>query len=179
MTTHEDVQNEVWQHLFSAEKNCRYYETLYSRMLRRYVVVRFLTLTAIIGGVFAIPDVGVWGTYSNVAKGGIVALAALLTIWDAVTNYSKKAVIAQMVYFHYTTVRSEWRDLWLTVGQEAEDIDYNDIRMQITKLARRSNEIEIWAGLSDVAIDSKLNEKMGLDAKTVLEWRYPSSSGTT
>ena len=81
------VRKEIWHYITNVERNCRYYEDTYTSMFRWHIGIRGATLAAIVVGLLAIPDsLG----FSAVIKIVIAAIAAVLTIWEAVANYSKE-----------------------------------------------------------------------------------------
>ncbi len=84
----DQTKNELWQQLFDIERNCRYYESLYTRTARWHFGIRFGTLTLIVVGIFAIPDS--WPWFHDWIKAVIAFFAVVLTIWDVVSNHSKR-----------------------------------------------------------------------------------------
>ena len=143
-------------------------------MFRWHIGIRGATLTAIVVGLLAIPDSLGFGTFVKI---GIAAAAAMLTIWDAVANYSKKGIIAETIHFQLARARSDVRALWLSVDREG--VDEQEMRQKLRELARTSEEAEHWAGLSELPINKKHNDKAAKDANKILRHRYfspPSDS---
>ena len=163
----QQTRNELWQELYDIERSCRYYESMYTRTARAHFWIRLVTLLLIAGSITAIMGLL---PFSDLFKAVVVASVTSLTIWDAVSNYPKKAAVAHAIHFHCSRVRTDLRDLWLLVYDEA--VDDGDMRERVRQLARMSQEAENWAGFSDIQVDGKLNEKTSEDARKVLESRY-------
>ena len=171
----DQTRNELWNQLLDIDANCRYYEAVHSRTTTTHFVVRVITLVALAGSITAILNLLPWG--NDLAKTLLVVLVTGLTVWDAVSNYPKKAAVAHLIHFQSVRVRSELRDLWFSVEDAAAD--EGDIRRRLRELIRMANEIETWAGFSDITVDVKLNRKTTDEAdKVVADYHRGSVPGT-
>jgi hypothetical protein len=171
----DQTRNELWNQLLDIDANCRYYEAVYSRTTTTHFVVRVLTLVFLAGSITAVLNLLPWG--NDLAKALLVVAVTALTVWDAVSNYPKKAAVAHLIHFQSVRVRSEMRDLWLSVEDGSADED--DIRRRLRELIRLANEIETWAGFSDITVNTKLNRKTTDEAdKVVADYHRGSVPGT-
>ena len=169
------TRQELWSELLDISRMCRYYEALQSRYTRWHVGLRFTTLVAIavgIGGVLELLP-GPAGFISGVTAFGI----ALLTIWESVANYSKKAAVAHAIHFRCSQLEVDIRELWMSVDDDLPLEGENEIRRDLRHLARMAKEVENWAGFSDIHTDYKLNEKTTRDAYDVAVKRHSTKVG--
>lgn len=164
MTT-DRTRNGVWQELLDAARLVRYYEALSDRYRRNHFVVRFLLLAAAASGVAALLDLLPPGF--QLAAGGLVAL---LVVWDAVSDYARKAAILHAIGLECDALEDEWRELWADI--EDRDIDDAEVWRRNRRLARRLSEVTGWAGLVDVREDRKLNLRCEADAHRVTAARH-------
>ena len=164
----DSTRQEVWNEIRNVERNCRYYEIMHSRFTQRFFAIRLITLILIASGLSAMLDILPWA--NDIVKAIVIFGATGLTIWDAVSNYSKRASIAHVIHLHFARLRTEWRELWLSVDDESTD--ETAARHQIRDLFQRAVEVESWAGFSEMTVDKKLNIKTGLEADAIVKSRY-------
>ena len=168
----DPVRTELWQHLLDVDRMCRYYEAAYAKATRTHLLIRVSTLILITGGIAALLDLLPWPTPNTEII--FASMATVLTILDAVLNYSKRAAVAHAIYVSGTRLRVELRDLWLSV----EDGMANDseIRRRMLDLSYRYAELEGWAGANDLTPDKNLNEEITQDAYQVVRGRHDAGS---
>ena len=164
----QQIRRQIWNEFFDIEGTCRYYEALHAKNTRCHFFVRLFTLLLVAGAITSILDV--LPALSNVFAPIAIALATGLTIWDAVSNYQKKAAIAHIIHFQCSRLRIELRNLWLSVDDKSADEEW--MRGELFRLSRLHKEVENWAGFSDITVDTKLNTRIANDAKKVLKDRY-------
>ena len=164
------TRKEVWNELLDIDHACRYYEAVHARASRRYLGVRALVLMSIAGSIVAILDLlpGPTVVYQIL----FAALVAALTVWEAVSNYAKRAAAAHTIYTNSSLVRTQLRELWLMVDDESAD--EMDVRHRVQGLALTRAGIGNLAGASDLIPDEKLNEKVTKDAYAFVSSRYSS-----
>ena len=167
----DQTRNELWQQLLDIDRNCRYYETVYSKATKKQFWTRVVTLIALAGSITAVLNLLPWG--NDLVKTGLVALVTGLTVWDAVSNYPKKAAVAHVIHFQCAGLRVDIQDLWLSVDYESATEE--DTRRRLRDLARRASEIENWAGFSDIEINGKLNRRTTEEAYAAVPDRYRGS----
>lgn len=170
----DQTRSELWNQLLDINHNCRYYEALRSKAVRRHFTVRIVTLVALAGSITAVLNLLPWG--NDLVKTLIVALVTGLTIWDAVSNYSKRAAVAHFVHSQSVKIRSEMNDLWLMAGDGS--IEDDDMRQRMLELSRSFGEVENWVGMSDIETDVKLNRKTTKEADEDVADRYRQIDGT-
>ena len=165
------IRNEVWTGLWNIERTCRYYEEVHARATFWTITLRVLILLAVASGVTAIMDLlPLSDAVDQWMKAAVAFAITGLTIGDVVTNFPKKAAIAQVIYTQCTKLRVEWIEIWLSVDDESTD--EAGLRRRILRLERELQEIEGLAGFSDIKPDRKLNEKTTKDAHEVTAWKY-------
>ena len=169
------TRQQIWNEFFDIEGTCRYYEAVHSRNARCHFWVRLSTLLLVAGAITSILDAMPW--FNNIFGILAIAVATGLTIWDAVSNYQKKAAIAHIIHFQCSILRIELRDLWLSVDDKSAD--ETRMREELLRLSRLHKEVENWAGFSDIQVDSKLSKRTASDAKQVLTDRYLRSNNPT
>ena len=163
----ETTRTELWNHIVNAERNCRYYEVTSTKMLRRYIGLRLTVLVFFVGGLLAIPEaLG----FAIQIRAGIAAGGAALLIWEVVLNYPKRSFVATMAHSQLAQARSQLRDLWLSVDRE--DSKEHEVRQRLREVARQADEVEQLAGIGELPVDNKTNEKAARDATQVLKHRY-------
>ena len=160
---------EVWQSILEANRMCRYYEVIHSRNVHLFFVTRFLTLALISGGAAALLDVVPY-TEGIVPKAIIVTLAIMLTIWDAIANYQKKAAIAYVVKMHSARVRARLQCIWIDV--ENNRISESELQPKIRDISLELSEIEGMAGAGDLPVNHRINKKTTRDAYEFAKSRY-------
>ena len=170
------ARNELWQNLLDINRMCRYYESLHSINTRKHFVVRVATLVLITGGITAVLDV-IPNVDGFVTKTLVALPAVVLTIWDALANYSKKAAVAHASMVQSAKLRAELQDIWLEA--EDDDVDEAGIRRRARELSFTIAEIEGWAGANDLQVDQKLNERTAKDAYKVVAERYGAKARVT
>ena len=159
---------EVWNGLLDIDRVCRYYEVVHAKAARWHLYIRLAVLVSVAGGVAAILEFlpGPTGVYQVI----LVTSIAVLTIWEIVSNYAKKAAVAHAIYIQSSMLRVQLRELWLSVDDDS--VDEADVRRRVRELALISGEVENWAGASDITPDEKLNKRTQNDAYAVVNDRY-------
>ena len=154
------IRQEVWNELLHINQNCRYYEAIHSRAVKTYFWLRVLTLGALALSLSVVVNLLPWG--NDFGKVAVVVLVAGLTIWDAVSNYPKRAAIGNLVHFQFAMLRVEINDLWLSVNKESLNDD--QVITKMSEIGRKTVELENWVGLSEIELDVKLNQKASDEA---------------
>lgn len=107
----DQTRNAVWYALCDLEWNVRYYTAMADLYRRRYLWLRF----AILAGVFvevAILYAGtIYGWLFYLGAFGGLALA-VLTIWDAVSDYAGSAATLRITAFVCDDLKTEIDELW-------------------------------------------------------------------
>ena len=159
----EQTRNAVWQELLDVARLVRYYEALSDQHRRNHLIVRFLLLAAVAGGIAALLDL--LPAMAQLVAGGLIAL---LVAWDFVSDYAKKAAILHAISIECSAMEIEWQALWL----ELETISDAEARRENTRLSRRIVDVTGWAGQADIREDRKLNEECEKTAYRVVTDRY-------
>lgn len=161
----EQTRSAVWRELLEAARLVRYYEALSDRHRKKHRLIRFLLLGATAGGIAALLEL-LPAELRLIASG----LLALLVVWDAVSDYAKKAAVLHAVSLECSRLEIEWRELWADANDP--ETDEAHVRSEIRRLARRCSEVTGWAGHADIPEDRSLNEKCEAIAYTVEAERY-------
>lgn len=161
----EQTRSAVWHELLEVARLVRYYETLSDRHRKKHRWIRFLLLGATAGGIAALLEL-LRSELRLFASG----LLALLVVWDAVSDYARKAAVLHAVSLECSRLEIEWRELWGDANDP--EADEAHVRNEIRRLARRCSEVTGWAGHADIPEDRSLNEKCEAIAYTIEAERY-------
>ena len=167
------TRQEVWNELLDIDRMCRYYEEVHSKAARWHLIVRLAVLVAVAGGIGAI--LGLIPGPTAVYQVILATAIAILTVWEVVSNYAKRAATAHAIHVHSSILRVQLRELWLSVDDDSAE--ETNVRQRVRELAYMSGEVENWAGASDITLDEKLNERTSKDAYTVVRNRYYPEDG--
>lgn len=130
----DQTRGAVWYTLCDLEWNVRYYTAMADLYRRRYLWLRF----AILAGVFveaAILYVGTiyaWAFYIG-AFGGLAL--AVLTIWDAVSDYARSAATLRIAAFNCDDLKTDIEELWRDI--ETYRISDPDAETTLRSITRR------------------------------------------
>lgn len=130
----DQTRGAVWYTLCDLEWNVRYYTAMADLYRRRYLWLRF----AILAGVFveaAILYAGTiypWAFYIG-AFGGLAL--AVLTIWDAVSDYARSAATLRIAAFNCDDLKTDIEELWRDI--ETYRISDPDAETTLRSITRR------------------------------------------
>ncbi len=174
MTISDSLRTEIWQNVLDVDRYCRYYEVVHNRAAQRHIWIRGLSLFAIILGATPFNDIfPIGGEYIRII---LFAIAAGLTVWDAMHNYSKRASAAQFIYSGCDRLRIEWTRLWISV--DSGTIDGSEAQRQLQDLSLRMSEITAQAGYNDIPLDDKINQRTTDAAYDMVSKRFRKTTTT-
>ncbi len=171
------TRNELWGLLFDLERNHRYYERLHARFTTRHIWLRSATLLLLASGsgllvIAALPlpaYVSIFVAVFPVVAGVILVV---LTVWDFVAGYPRKAATIQGICMHLSYLRTEAHQLWLHVDDSRPRYSEANVREQVGNMTQKWMELEHIARANDINVDHCLNRETSREARQVLTERY-------
>ena len=159
------LRNEVWQELLDATMASRYYTALLSRHQRNRYLVRGLLLGSLIASVSTALVPLHWTIPAL-----LTAIVALVTGWDLLNDYAKKAAVLQIVCQGRGKLVHDWCQLFgfVETPEASSDVEAQE---GLDELREKGREIESLASQADISKDDRLNERCEKDAFGVVrEW---------
>ena len=104
----------VWATLCDLEHHRRYYAALADRYRFLHRILRFSILAGVVveGIVLYLATIHPWLFYLGIGFGAVLAI---LTIWDATSNYAEDAAVARLTAFACDDLKRECDELWRMV----------------------------------------------------------------
>ena len=124
-TVTDQTRAAVWRTLCDLEWNCRYYDALADKYRFRYLALRFgiLGSVPVEGAILYFATGYPWLFILAVLVG---VLLAILTLWDAISNYAEQAAIIRLTAFACDDLKRETEALWRRVETDAVAADEAD-----------------------------------------------------
>jgi hypothetical protein len=146
----DDLRDEVWDSMLTADYNSRYWEYLFKRYYRRQKAAEiFLAVTSS-------SSVAAWGIWRNIdlVWQSLSALSTLVAVILPILNYKKQIADLSEILSQWVQIRSEYELLWFDIEHGTPTRDR--VIDQYKKLKRR--EIEVDKITSSIPDDKKLLE---------------------
>ena len=99
-------------------------------------------------------------------------ILVVLTVWDFLAGYPRKAAIIQGICMHLSYLRTEAHQLWLHINDPQPRYSESYVREQIGDMSQKWMELEHIARANDINVDHCLNRKTSREARQVLTERY-------
>ena len=111
----DQTRGAVWYTLCDLEWNVRYYTAMADLYRRRYLWLRFAILAGVFvaAAIFYVGTIYAWAFYIG-AFGGLTL--AVLTIWDAVSDYARSAATLRITAFACDDLKTDTAELWRDVA---------------------------------------------------------------
>ena len=162
----EQTRAAVWYVLCDLEWNKRYYAAMADKYKRNHLTVRFTIVCGLVveGFILYFARENEWLFGFALALG---LLLAVITIWDALSDYAQNAANLQNAEFTCDSLLQEVEELWrsIEIGRIASD----DAETALQSIKRR------WAASTErarIRTDKRLNEQAYDDANQDIKNRY-------
>ena len=162
----DQTRGAVWGTLCDLEWNTRYYTAMAELYRRRHRWLRFAILAGVLieAAILYAATIHGWVLYVG-AVGG--ALLAVLTIWDAVSDYAENAAILRVTAFACDDLKRETESLWRNV--ESNRVSTQDAETILKSISDR------WATATQrvqAETNARLNRQTSADANRDIANRY-------
>ena len=165
-TMTDQTRTAVWGVLCDLEWNKRYYAAMADKYKRNHLLVRF----TIVFGLVAEGFILYFAREHEYLFGAALVLGlflALVTIWDALSDYAQTAANLQTAEFTCDSLLQEIEELWRAI--ETGRTTWDDSEASLQSVKRR------WAASTErarIRTDKRINDKTYDDANADIEHRY-------
>ena len=167
----QQTRQDIWDERLDVARLVRYYEKLSDKQRHYYFVIRGMLVLSAFSGAAALLKFFPENIQEEIA---IVAgfVIALVTAWDILTNYARKAAVSHAIGKECSFLEIEWKDLWADANNHL--LEDPVARKKNRRLARRITEVTAWAGYVNIREDRKLNEKCENEVHRIMGEKYVS-----
>ncbi len=164
------IRNEVWHDYWDATRQTRYFEALSKKYSVRFRIFIFaIGAGSLLSTV--LPLFGIDNAYL-VLSGTFTLICAIVTY---VIDDTKKVAVLHAVYLNCSSVRNEYRELWIEIetGKKKNDAEVLPILKKFSDDLSKASSVVGYIGIST---DDGINERAAEDAKKVMIDQYNISA---
>ena len=167
----EQTRIDIWNEMLDVVRLVRYYEALSDKQRLYYFVIRGILVVSALSGAAALLKFFPEDIQEEIA---IVAgfVIALVTAWDILANYARKAAVLHAISKECSLLEIEWKDLWADANNHL--LEDSVVRKKNRRLAKKITKVTAWAGDADIREDRILNEKCESVAYKIMRETYVS-----